>query len=308
MTDYRAVARAFAIKYGIDPDNFAAQINQESGFNPRARSPAGARGIAQIMPATAAGWGVNPDDPKAALAAAAKNMKRYLDAYGGSWAKALTAYNAGPGRVGKPLFPETANYIKRILGGKSDSRNVASVSPPSARAAKRPAAQAPSGPAEPDYVGQILSRRMRGSLLDRLGLLEEPDAPPPQQSAVQPSSPGRPKSPQGGSARFAPGDLKELFWQGQGGIDVKNGQRVPQGFVSGHTDHVHVASGPKRTVQLGELAQRMGLHVGENPRFGGVAPVHVQGSYHYRDQAIDVSGDPRKMAAYAHTVARMFGR
>jgi hypothetical protein len=38
----------------------------------------------------------------------------------------------------------------------------------------------------------------------------------------------------------------------------------------------------------------MGLHVGENPHFGGVTPVHVQGSYHYKGEAIDVSGDPRR--------------
>lgn len=116
--DYRAAAQAAAQKYGIDPGLFTAQIQQESGFNPTARSPAGAQGIAQIMPATARGWGVNPLDPIAALDAAARNMAAYSKKYGG-YRNALIAYNAGPGRVGKPLYAETANYIKRIMGNQT---------------------------------------------------------------------------------------------------------------------------------------------------------------------------------------------
>lgn len=106
--------------------------------------------------------------------------------------------------------------------------------------------------------------------------------------------------------RVGGGPLLELFWQGAGGINAKNGQRVEQGFVSGHTNHVHVASGPVTTRRLGKLAQEMGLHVGENNAFGGVAPVHVQNSNHYHDRAIDVSGDPAKMRAFAHRVAKMY--
>lgn len=102
--------------------------------------------------------------------------------------------------------------------------------------------------------------------------------------------------------------LFELFWQGDGGVDVKNGKLVPQGFVSGHEDHVHLAAGPKTTRELGRLAQsKFGLHVGENAAFGGVNPVHVNGSYHYRDRAIDVSGDAAKMRAFAHYVAQRYG-
>lgn len=102
--------------------------------------------------------------------------------------------------------------------------------------------------------------------------------------------------------------LLELFWQGQGGINVKHGVVEPQGFVSGHKDHVHVAAGPKTVVAVGKLAQAMGLHVGENPHFGGVNPVHVSGSYHYTNEAIDVSSpDPKLMERFAHTVAKRFG-
>lgn len=116
--DYVRLARHFAVAHGINPDFFVRQIRQESGFNPNARSPAGAIGIAQIMPATAKGWGVDPTNPVAALNAAAAAMGKYVRQFG-SYRDALVAYNAGPGAVGKPLPAETQNYIKVILGGGS---------------------------------------------------------------------------------------------------------------------------------------------------------------------------------------------
>jgi len=108
----------------------------------------------------------------------------------------------------------------------------------------------------------------------------------------------------GGGAPRSGSSIKELFWQGPGGINLKNGRRVPQGFVSGHTDHVHVAAGPKTVDRFGRMAQRMGLHVGENPDFGGVDPVHAPKSFHYSDRAIDVSGDPRLERRFARRVYR----
>jgi murein DD-endopeptidase MepM/ murein hydrolase activator NlpD len=119
VADYRHARR-----YGLDPAVFARQIQQESSFNPNARSPAGALGIAQITPATAREWGVNPLDPMAALDAAARNMARYVKQYG-SYRDALVAYNAGPGRVGKPLLPETRSYVSAILGGANPPATVA---------------------------------------------------------------------------------------------------------------------------------------------------------------------------------------
>jgi len=116
--------RQAATGAGIDPDLFARQINQESGFNPNAGSPAGAQGIAQFMPDTARGLGIDPTDPGQALPAAANLMKSYLAKYGGDWSKALAAYNAGPGNVDKyggvPPFDETQTYVKNILGGAKD--------------------------------------------------------------------------------------------------------------------------------------------------------------------------------------------
>lgn len=127
--NYVTLAYNDAVANHIDPNYFVAQIKQESGFNPNARSGAGAEGIAQFMPATAAGLGVNPLDPVAALAAAAKLMGNYVRSYG-SEAKALAAYNAGPGAVQNAVYlggsnwevylpAETQNYIKTIMGGGS---------------------------------------------------------------------------------------------------------------------------------------------------------------------------------------------
>src|SRR3990172_8728549 len=116
--NYRLMARAAAQKYGVDPDVFEKQIGQESGFNPRAESPAGAKGIAQLMPPH---WNqVDPLDPKASLDYAARLMAGYLKQFNGDYAKALAAYNAGPGAVqqygGVPPYKETQSYIKTILG------------------------------------------------------------------------------------------------------------------------------------------------------------------------------------------------
>jgi len=117
LQDY---ARQAAQRVGIDPDIFTRQIQQESGFNPNAKSPAGATGIAQFMPGTAQGMGIDPSDPYAALDAAAKLDRQNLEKYG-DYRSALAAYNAGGGNVDKyggvPPFEETQRYVQNILGG-----------------------------------------------------------------------------------------------------------------------------------------------------------------------------------------------
>jgi hypothetical protein len=125
---YIAMARKAAEKYGIDPDIFVRQIDQESGFaddviTGQRKSSAGAVGIAQFMPATARSMGVDPLNPEDALDGAARYMRQGLDRYGGDYRKALAAYNAGFGNVDKyggvPPFEETQTYVNKILGGRS---------------------------------------------------------------------------------------------------------------------------------------------------------------------------------------------
>lgn len=126
-SQYVAIAQQDAVAAGISPDYFVRQIYQESGFNPNAYSPAGAIGIAQFIPSTAAGLGINPYDPVQALRGAANLMGSYARQYGGDYAKALAAYNAGGGTVNYAvnacgtswlscLPGETRNYIHVIMG------------------------------------------------------------------------------------------------------------------------------------------------------------------------------------------------
>ena len=116
---YGAQITAAAKKYGIDPALLAGLVKQESGFNPSAGSPAGARGLTQLMPATAAGLGVtNVLDPAQSLDGGAKYLRAQLDAFGGDVTRALAAYNAGPGAVkrygGVPPYAETQNYVRAV--------------------------------------------------------------------------------------------------------------------------------------------------------------------------------------------------
>lgn len=120
--DFRKLALAEARRAGIRrPALFVRQMAAESGMQPCAVSGAGAIGIAQIMPATARSWGVDPWIPSDALRAAAQNMARYERQFG-SYSLALAAYNAGPGAVraygGVPPFAETRTYIARITNGR----------------------------------------------------------------------------------------------------------------------------------------------------------------------------------------------
>ena len=117
-------ARQMARKYGIDPELFVRQIQMESGFNPRAKSGAGAIGIAQFMPSTAKGMGFTAGvNPLRDLEMAAKLMAGHLRNNNGRYDLALAAYNAGQGNVNKhggvPPFKETQNYVRNILGNKN---------------------------------------------------------------------------------------------------------------------------------------------------------------------------------------------
>jgi hypothetical protein len=114
-----ALARA-AQRWSISAALLAAQLHQESGFNPAAVSGAGARGIAQFMPGTARTYGLrNPFDPAAAIDAQAHLMRDLLRRFG-SVPLALAAYNAGEQRVAAcmcvPQIPETVAYVAAILG------------------------------------------------------------------------------------------------------------------------------------------------------------------------------------------------
>jgi soluble lytic murein transglycosylase-like protein len=116
---WRARVAELAAKYDISPTLLEAVVWQESRWNERAVSPAGARGLAQLMPGTARQMGVDPDDPLANLEGGARYLRMQLDAFGGDIEKALAAYNAGPMRVqragGIPRIRETQAYVAAIM-------------------------------------------------------------------------------------------------------------------------------------------------------------------------------------------------
>ena len=126
------MADEMAERYGLDPAIFRKQIETESGFQESSVSPVGARGLGQVMPATARdpGYGVTPlpadliDDPEENLRFAAEYMRAMLDKYDGDYSLALSAYNAGAGAVDKaggvPNFEETQNYVSKILGSSGE--------------------------------------------------------------------------------------------------------------------------------------------------------------------------------------------
>lgn len=118
-TQYDGLIQAAAARYGIDPALLKGLIRAESNFDPNAGSPAGAQGLTQLMPATAASLGVtNVHDPAQAIDGGAKYLAAQLKTFGGDVTKALAAYNAGPGAVqrygGVPPYAETQAYVQRV--------------------------------------------------------------------------------------------------------------------------------------------------------------------------------------------------
>ncbi|MEA1617914.1 lytic transglycosylase domain-containing protein [Erythrobacter sp. T5W1-R] len=117
---YMATIQQIAARYDLSPSLLEAVVWQESRWRENAVSPAGARGLAQLMPATARYLGVNPDDPHANLEGGARYLREQLNRFGGDLEKALAAYNAGPGRVeragGIPNIRETREYVAAIMG------------------------------------------------------------------------------------------------------------------------------------------------------------------------------------------------
>ena len=117
--DTNSMIAAAARKYNVDLRLAAAVAQTESGGNQEAVSPAGAIGVMQLMPETAAGLGVNPYDKQQNIEGGVKYLRQMMDTFGGDVQKAVAAYNAGPQAVrdynGIPPYRETQNYVNKVL-------------------------------------------------------------------------------------------------------------------------------------------------------------------------------------------------
>ena len=117
--EYEALITEAAAKYNVDPHLVAAVAQTESDFSQAARSDAGAIGVMQLMPDTAAALGVDPYDVKGNIEGGTQYLRQMLDTFGGDVTKAVAAYNAGPQAVkeygGVPPYNETVGYVNKVL-------------------------------------------------------------------------------------------------------------------------------------------------------------------------------------------------
>jgi soluble lytic murein transglycosylase-like protein len=115
---------AASIHHGLSPALVEAVGRRESGLDPRARSPKGAVGVMQLMPATAATLGVQPTDAAANIDGGAAYLALMLRRFDGDLMRALAAYNAGPEAVerygGTPPYAETKAYVAGVLDRLAD--------------------------------------------------------------------------------------------------------------------------------------------------------------------------------------------
>ncbi len=125
-SSFESIIQQASKKYGVDADLVKAVIQNESAYDPTAVSSAGALGLMQLMPATAASLGVeNPMDPSENIEGGVKLLRELLNQFGGNLTNTVAAYNAGAGAVqqfgGVPPYQETQTYVKRVLStyGKS---------------------------------------------------------------------------------------------------------------------------------------------------------------------------------------------
>lgn len=129
--DLEAIIERAGARYGVDPALVRAVIRTESGFDPTAESRAGAKGLMQLMDATARSLGVDdPFDPEQNVNGGTRFLSSLLTKYNGNVGVALAAYNAGPGRVDRlgiktdadlaakleRLPKETQSYVRKVLG------------------------------------------------------------------------------------------------------------------------------------------------------------------------------------------------
>lgn len=288
---YRQRAIVYARQAGIDPAIFSRQIQMEAGFRPGARSPAGARGIAQIMPfhdvqPNVPGHQVSGVNPEVDLKWAAQHMASTLKKYKGSYRDALSVYNSGrPWAQGRNIA-ETRGYIEKILGG-ADPRTNANTAAIAGGGRSDFSGGASSNPKNLAFFMLAQSQRLAaGERFDLGGMTQAMKADHDDVlRATQGMDPGG-EDPNDPRVTMEPG-------------------AVPRSKNAAATMRMMIAQ-----------ARKMGLHVGSNEAATGhpERSGHTAGSDHYKylgpgvQGAIDVSGDPRKELAYYRWLTANAGR
>ena len=125
---FREIVKAAATRYGLDADLISSVIAAESNFDPKAVSKRNARGLMQLLPETAASFGVrNIFDPQENIDAGTHYLRDLLQRYNNNLSLALAAYNAGPQRVEQfgrvPPFTETVSYVRRVKRAYDKSKS-----------------------------------------------------------------------------------------------------------------------------------------------------------------------------------------
>jgi len=320
MANYRAIAAAAAARYHLPVSLLDAQINQESGFNPRARSSAGAEGIAQFMPSTARSMGVNPWDPTSAINGMARmdaaNYAKYHN-----FKDVLSIYNSGKGwGIGQGIG-QTRNYVNSILaasklpGGGAHSAlatgggSMSGLAPAGAlgsspnfkdvAAAYLMHAAANGGQLDPgSMLGLIAARQQLGAAQQTFGPQSQPGVPVgmPTLTGHGPSIVG---DIQGEKTSFISKLRAAAGAAGATKIRVTSGYRSPahNKAVGGVPDSNHTTGDAMDGyafipghgwvplgVALKSTASRYGLRSGDQPGFyhGGLDTVHVDDGFNQR--------------------------
>lgn len=127
--EFESIISEASKKYNVDESLIKAVIRQESAYDPQATSYCGAQGLMQLMPETAKELGVQDAyNPRDNIMGGTKYLRRLLDQFDGNMTKAIASYNAGPGAVqqhgGVPPYPETQDYVSKVLGYYEDNKRM----------------------------------------------------------------------------------------------------------------------------------------------------------------------------------------